>query len=588
MASRWANLQHGGRLGAGVLAGAAGLAVFALPRPTEEPPSSYAGHSLAAAALFVTAGLGFVLVGLVTSRTPNTRHPGDLAMLAGFLWFAPVGVGWHGGPALVHSLGLVALGFAVPVIFHVIHAFLHGRGGHPAAAVLIIALYVEAALSALVLALVRDPFYDPSCWDNCTDNVFLVHSMPGLAHVAQVTDRWFVALAATAFAGMCGWRIGTASGPGRRTVIQVAGPGMLLALAVAAHAIALLITPMEEVTNRAFLSIFVVTCTAAILLAAGMISLELRTRAQRRAVAQIGSSLGEMSGRGSLAAALRKAVGDPGLEVAYYLPDSNRYVDANGSSVLEPAASPGRSVTAIVRGGQRIAVVSHTAALSELERQIGAAVRLGLENERLQAEVLARLEEIRASRARIVETGDAERRRIERDLHDGVQQRLLALSYDIRLVHTQAETDGDAATTLLLATAEDEALNALGELRELAHGIYPAILGEAGLGPALATLADEASIPVEIVTDVELARYSESIETAAYLTAAEAVEDATGREAGYAAISIVEADGRLCITVEDNGTNRSSAMVQVADRVGAVGGSFNVQPRSLRAEFPCG
>jgi signal transduction histidine kinase len=358
-------------------------------------------------------------------------------------------------------------------------------------------------------------------------------------------------------------------------------------LAVAAHAVALLIKPMEDVSNRAFLGIFLISCTAAILLAAGLISLEMRTRAQRRAVARIGSRLGEISGRGSLAAALREAVGDPGLEVAYCLPGSNRYVDANGKPVPQPVASPGRTVTAVVRGGQRIAVVSHTAALAELERHIGAAVRLGLENERLQAEVLARLEEIRASRARIVETGDAERRRIERDLHDGVQQRLIALSYDIRLAHTQAEADGDAATTALLATAVGEAHNALVELRELAHGIYPAILGEAGLGPALATLADEASLPVEFVADVELARYPEPIETAAYLTAAEAVEDAASRSAGYAAISVVEADGSLCISVEDNGMSRSSSMVPVADRVGAVGGTLGVQPTSLRAEFPC-
>ena len=587
VASRWANLQHAGRLGAGVLAGVAGLAVFVLPQPTEEPPSSYAGQSLAAATLFVTAGLGLTVVGLVTSRTRKTPHLGGLAMLAGFLWFAPVWVGWHGGPVLVRSLGMVASAFAVPVILHVVHAFPHGRGGRPAASALITALYVEAALSAFVLALVRDPFYDPSCWNNCTDNVFLLHSMPGLAHATQVTDHWFVALAATAFAGMCAWRIATASGRGLRTVIRVAGPGIVLALAIAAHAVTLLIRPMEEVSNRAFLSIFLISCTAAILLSVGLISLEIRTRAQRRAVAHIGSSLGEMSGRGSLASALSEAVGDPDLEVAYCLPGSNRFVDANGKPVPEPAASPGRTVTSVVRGGQRIAVLSHTAALSELERQIGAAVRLGLENERLQAEVLARLEELRASRARIVETGDAERRRIERDLHDGVQQRLLALSYDIRLAHTQAEADGDAPTALLLATAEDEALNALGELRDLAHGIYPAILGEAGLGPALATLADAASIPVEIIADVESTRYAEPIETAVYLTAAEAVEDAASRNAGYAAISVVEADGRLCITVEDDGRSRTSSMVQVADRVGAVGGTLSVQPTSLRAEFPC-
>ena len=225
VASRWANWQHAARLGAGLIAGATGLAVFALPQPPfEESPSSYAGHSLAAAALLVTGGLALTLAGLVTSRTRQAPHLGDLAMLAGFLWFAPAFVGWHGGPELARSIGMVASAFTVPVIFHVVHAFPDGRGRRPAAFALITALYVEAALSALVLALVRDPFYDPSCWDNCTDNAFLLHSMPGIAHAVQVTDRWFVALAATAFAGMCGWRVATASDPGLRTVIRVAGP----------------------------------------------------------------------------------------------------------------------------------------------------------------------------------------------------------------------------------------------------------------------------------------------------------------------------------------------------------------------------
>ena len=126
----------------------------------------------------------------------------------------------------------------------------------------------------------------------------------------------------------------------------------------------------------------------------------------------------------------------------------------------------------------------------------------------------------------------------------------------------------------------------LGELRELAHGIYPAILGEAGLGPALATLADEASLPVEIVADVDVSRYPEPIETAAYLTAVEAVDDAASRNAGYAAVGVAEADGSLSISVEDNGMSRNSSMVHAADRVGAVGGTLSVQPTSLRAECP--
>ena len=121
----------------------------------------------------------------------------------------------------------------------------------------------------------------------------------------------------------------------------------------------------------------------------------------------------------------------------------------------------------------------------------------------------------------------------------------------------------------------------------MAHGIYPAILGEAGLGPALATLADEASLPVEILIAVELARCSPPIESAAYVAVAEALEDAVSRGAGGATVSAVQEDGRLVITVEDDGAACRSSMVQVADRVGAVGGTLRVEPASLRAEFPC-
>jgi signal transduction histidine kinase len=262
-------------------------------------------------------------------------------------------------------------------------------------------------------------------------------------------------------------------------------------------------------------------------------------------------------------------------------------VDATGRPVAEPVAAPGRAVTALVRDGRRIAVVSHTAALPELERELGAAVRLALENERLQAEALAQLDQLRASRVRIVETGDAEGRRLERDLHDGAQQRLLALSYDLRLARAQAQADGDAPTGTLLTEATDQARAALGELRELAHGIYPAILAEAGLGPALASLADAAPLPVEILAEAE-GRYPAAVETAAYLLVAEALEDATSRDASHATVSVVRTGERLVVTVEDDGSDRTAELVQLADRVGALDGRLAVEPTRLRAELPCG
>jgi len=187
---------------------------------------------------------------------------------------------------------------------------------------------------------------------------------------------------------------------------------------------------------------------------------------------------------------------------------------------------------------------------------------------------------------RIVETGDSERRRLERDLHDGAQQRLLALSYDLRLASAQAQADGDGQSGSLLTQATDQARAALGELRELAHGIYPAILAEAGLGPALATLADAAPLPVEI-RDAAEGRYLAAVETCAYLLVAEALEDAAGRTASHATVSVLQDGGRLVVTVEDDGTDRTAELVQLADRVGALDGQLAVEPMRLRAELPC-
>jgi signal transduction histidine kinase len=575
------------RLVAGVIALAAGLGTLAL-HYGDSPPrlTAYAERSGLPETLFVAAGLGLALAGLATSFTRPGWRIGDLALVAGFLWFAPAWVGWDLGPPLVRSLGMVAAAFVFPIIAHLAMAFPSERVRPRAARVLVGAAYVEAGLAALGSALFWDPFFDPVCWANCTENAFLVRSVPGLAHAIQVADRWFVAAAATALVAMCVWRIVRNSGPARRVLAPVAGPGTLFATAVVAHSIAVQRVPVEDPSDTVFLAIFLVGCVATILLAAGLLWAVLRTTAQRRSVARIVASLGEAPAPGFLESALARAVGDPDLRIAYRLSDPDRYVDANGRPIAEPVAVPGRALTALVREGRRVAVVSHTAALPEFEREIGASVRLGLENERLQAESLSRLEEMRASRARIVETGDAERRRLERDLHDGAQQRLLALSYDIRVARSGAETDGDTATATLLAGAVDEAQAALGELRELAHGIYPAILAEAGLAPAVATLADEAPLPVEI-RGVAQGRFTTTVETAAYFVVAEAIEDAAGRGAGHAAVRAVQEDARLVVTVEDDGSERTSSMVHVADRVGAVGGSLIVEPMRVRAEIPC-
>jgi signal transduction histidine kinase len=548
--------------------------------------TTYAGRSGAAGTAEVVAGLSLIACGLVATFVPRTRRIGGLAVLAGFVWFAPVWEGWAGGPPLVRSLGMVAAVFTSAVLVHLILAYPSGHHGSGIDRTLTIAVYAEAALVATGLALFRDPFFDLDCWSNCTDNVFLVRALPDVAEGIVLTHRWFAVGVWTSLTAVCLWRLVTAWVLARRTVLAILPSMLTLTGAVWGRAVALQRTPREDPSDPAFFAAFVLGAVGASFLAVAVLWAAVRLRLQRRAVARLVDDLGDVPAPGSLATALARAVGDPELRIAYWLPDSARFVDARGGTVAEPIAQPGRALTTITREDRRIAVVSHAASLSDLQRELGIALRLGLENERLQAEVLAHLEELRASRGRIVETGDAERRRLERDLHDGAQQRLLALAFDIRVALAAATEERDERAASMLGNALDQAQAALIELRELAHGIYPAILVEAGLGPALETLVDAAPIPVEVRAAGE-GRCPGAIEAAAYLVVAEAIDDADGRGATFASVGMVASSSGIVVTVEDDGSERNSAMVSVADRVGAVGGELSLTPTKLRAELPC-
>ena len=176
------------------------------------------------------------------------------------------------------------------------------------------------------------------------------------------------------------------------------------------------------------------------------------------------------------------------MDVAYWTRASHRYLDLQGRPREPPQATLSRAVTSIVRDGQPVALVGHDAILldeHEFEEQIGSAMRLAVDSERLQAEILAQVADLRSSRARVVEAGDSERQRLERNLHDGAQQRLLAVSYELRLALAGAQADGQQDLASHLASAVDEVNTMIAELREVARGIYPAVLAEAGIAAAL-------------------------------------------------------------------------------------------------------
>jgi len=550
--------------------------------------TTYAGSSAAAAALTFAVGISLAVAGLTTSLGRRGVGPGDLALMAVFTWFAPVWVGWQEGPPLVRSLGAALVGFTLPLVFHLAMVYPGARFRSSAVRALVVVVYVEAAATSLVLALFRDPYFDSSCYADCTSNAFLVRSFPTLVQAAEASDRWLVAGAGALLAAICVARLSTGSRPNRHRLVPVAVPAIVIGCAVTARVAVLATTGNEDPFNALLFSIFVADSLAIMLLAAGLVVTFLRTEIEQRAVARIVANLDEAPTPGDLQSALMEALGDRELQIAYWLPESKTYVDSGGRAVPEPAleSTSGRIVTRLTRNQRTIGAISHAGTAPELEDQFGPAIRLGLENERLQAAVLAQLGELRASRARIVETGDAERRRLERDLHDGAQQRLLALSYDIRLARASAKVVGDTATEKTLVRATEETQGVLEELRELARGIFPAALGEVGLASALATLADLAPLPVDVRCADDY-RDSAAVEAAAYFSVVEAVEDATRRGAGHVEVTVAHHAGRLMIVVEDNGAGRESPMVALVDRVGALGGQVLVEPMACRMEIPC-
>jgi signal transduction histidine kinase len=548
--------------------------------------STYAGSFPLAGALALAAGLSLVATGIVASllRTPGSS--GDLAIIAGYLWFSPFWVGWEGGPPVVRSLGMVGERLIFPVLLHITLSYPTGRPAPGPIRLAVVIVYVEAIASAAGRALFRDPFFDPFCWSNCTDNVFLVESLPGLARGIQHVDLIFTMTAATTLTGLLIWRLAQATQPARRALWPILPGGLLLAAAAIGHSLSLVRTPLESPASTEFRAAFAAECVSAVLIAAALPWSALRTRAQRHALSRIVTDLGDAPAAGSLRSALGRALGDPNLGIAYWLPSTQRYVDAFGQSVTAPNSSAGRVVTPLVRDGQTVAAVTHATGVIELTAELGAAVQLALENERLRAEVLAQLDELRASRVRIVETGDAHRQRLERDLHDGAQQDLLALLYNLRVARSRAAESSQAETAALFTEAEQVVRATVEELRELASGIYPAVLAQVGLGPALATLAENTIIPIEL-NPIDDRRYPTQVEVTAYLVVAEAIDDAARRGGTYVTVRISREDHQLVIEVCDDGAVPRASLIQLEDRVGALGGHLEAGPGRLRAEVPC-
>ena len=333
---------------------------------------------------------------------------------------------------------------------------------------------------------------------------------------------------------------------------------------------------------------------APVLLLAG----HLRARLARSAVGDLFVELRRDPDPAELEQALARALGDPSVTLVYWLPEFGTYANSDGKAVILPEPSETRAVTHIERDGERVAALLHDPSLQEepeLLDSVAAALSLSLENTQLHVELRARLEELRGSRARILESAQSERQRLERNLHDGAQQRLVALSLDLGRLEEQL--DGDRDATERIDRARREVAASLEELREIARGIHPAVVTGHGLAVALEQLAAHAAVPIRLTVGVR-GRLPEAVEVASYYVVAETLTN-VGKyaHATTATVDVSRSPGLVVVEVSDDGiggadTEQGSGLRGLADRVEALGGRLRVWSpvgggTRVQAEIPC-
>jgi signal transduction histidine kinase len=512
--------------------------------------------------------LSYVVAGMVAwHRRPESRQ-GPLMVAAGFATYLNFLI-WSSND-LLFTIGW-ACQFLPPVLFlHVFLAYPHGVLRSRLDRMVVLAAYGTAALSvpALLLGVGGDR------------NRIVLLNEPGLADLLLHVQLLATSGLMLAGIGILVRRRLRGDRPLRRTfswLIDAFAIGLLL---IALLMAAVYFDWAAGVQDPLRLSTFFVIGLAPFVFMFGLLQVRLDRASVGDFLVEMGSNPGPMRLEQAAARALR----DPSVSIAYWLDDLDEYADANGR-LMELTTQAGRSVTPVERDGVLVAALLHDAALDDepqLLRAVAHAIGMAIENSQLQVELQARLADVRASRARIVTAGDAERRRLERDLHDGAQQRLVALSLALRRAQSRA---GDATDPALSASLEDASTlvrEALDELRELARGLHPAILTEAGLSGAIAALGARAPVPVTVL-EVPDARLAPQIEAGAYFFVSEALANVAKHAPGASAtVRIARDEDRLTIEVSDNGPGGASpgpgsGLQGLEDRMAAAGGGFQVR-----------
>jgi signal transduction histidine kinase len=562
-----------------VLAAGLGLGVFSMAVARGGAGYSFGGGSAFGGAAELVAGYALLVVGFTAWMRPRQARVGVILVAASFAWFL---LEWSNPAAgsVVFTTGLVLYAAAPPLVAHAMLAYPDGRvGWWPGR----LGLGLGYAGSVLVLGLLAAAVFDPASEGcaQCPRNLLLVVGGSAYGSVSRAGVylglSWSLLVILVAAGGLA------RSTPARR---RQAAPVVVAGCAY----LGLVAADFARSLHRGFLGddgldrqLWLGEAAALCVLSLAVVWAWVRARRTRSALARLVIELAESPPPGGLRDVLAGVLRDPSLVLAYPLA-GGRLADARCGAV-ELAGE----ITPIVRGGQQVALLSHRPGLfaePALAEEVAATARLALDNERLQAEARSQLEDLRASRGRIVQSGDAARRRLVRDLHDGAQQRLVTLSLALRLARTRLGRDFDPALAERIDQAEAEVRAALADLRELAQGIFPVILAEEGLSAAVEALAEAVPVPLEITTLPD-ERLGSSVEAAAYFVVSEAVRRGA---ASTLKVSAARRNGRLVVEVE--GDSAPAEITDLQDRVGALDGCVAVVNgpdgrAKLRAEIPC-
>jgi signal transduction histidine kinase len=579
------------RRGAALLVSAAavGLGVAAYRVQVQNlSPRSWAAAWVAVAWAFVLAGL------LAWLRRPANRL-GPL-MLAGGLALAARQLRYSHDAAVFTVFFLLGdLGFAL--VGHSILAYPSGRVNGRGPRALVTAGYATMILFPLAVLLLHGQS-DPLLGMGRVPRRSLL-DLSDQAQAAELLQKTqtaiFYAVLATLVLGVIAQRLIQATPRARRML----APLLLAAVALVVRAIFENIHTFVTKQPFAFSYLFWWQIAAGFALPLALLAGMLRARLARANVGRLALELDRAPATPQgLRDALARALADPSLELLYWLPEQSAFVDATGARALLPTEDSGRAVTRLEHDGEKVAAVVHDPSLldePELVASAGAVARFALENARLHAETRAQLQQMRESRRRIVSAADEERRRIERNLHDGAQQRLLALALELSKAQRSLGTRTDPEVERLLAASVEELQSTVEELRTLARGLHPTVLTEYGLGAALQSFTHKS--PILVTLDICEERLPAPVEGAAYFVASEALTNVVKHaHALSASVSARHEGQKLIVEISDGGVggarpSEGSGLQGMADRVEALGGRLHIAsgPSGTRviADIPC-